>query len=279
MMGKWLDIFRRGRKRLDDDAFVLFVLDCLTERYGDGLFEASDEELVIAIGEQRFGLQSLRAVYDRDLLSPDDLRKRTITHFDRMLAEVDEERGPAPPLWADAQARLRPQLMPTEYLQQAPATLLSFPLTDDVAIGVVVDRENTYAYVREEDPALWGVTSAEVYEIAVQNLDRASKEIPMHAGPGADRFVAIEAGDGYDAARILVPALRASIAERLGSPFLAAIPNRDFLICWAQGASPEFDAFVREKVRRGNAVQPYPLTAEVLLATFETIGPESAALL
>ena len=131
--------------------------------------------------------------------------------------------------------------------------------------------------MRAEDPELWGVPAADIYERAVENLNRASAEVPMHFGSGPDRFIAIEAGDGYDAARLLVPGLRRFIAEHLGSPFLAAVPNRDFLICWATDASPSFHEFARGKVSKDNAEQPYSLTAEIFVASPDAIAPESAS--
>jgi hypothetical protein len=276
-MGKWFDIFRRDPKRFDDKEFERFVLGTLSERYGEALFESAGEPMVIFLGERRFGLQNLRALYDKQSLGLEELRTAVTSHFDRMLAELDEENGPAPLHWSDVQPRLRPQFMPAEYLDQARAPLLSFPLNDDVVIGVVVDQENTYAYVRAEDPELWGVAPETVYDVAIENLNRASAEVPMHSGSGPDRFIAIETGDGYDAARLLVPGLRGFIAEHLGSPYFAAIPNRDFLICWAMDASSGFQQFTREKVAKDNAEQPYSLTAEVLVVSPESIAPEPAS--
>ncbi|HEX7706452.1 MAG TPA: DUF1444 family protein [Thermoanaerobaculia bacterium] len=275
-MGKWSNIFNPDSRRLDEAAFEQLVLESLTARYGE-IFSSTDERLVLALGERRFGLQNLWAIYEKDRLDREALRTVVIEHFDRMLAELDEERGPAPLHWSEVRPRLRPQFMPAEYLEQAPAPLLFFPLNEDVAIGVVVDQSNTYAYVRAEDAELWGVPADAVFEMAIENLNAASADIPMHSGSDPDRFIAIEAGDGYDAARLLIPGLRAFIADHLGSPFFAGIPNRDFLICWARDASQEFQDFAREKIAADNAEQPYSLTAEVLIATSETITPESAS--
>lgn len=275
-MSKWFNIFNRDSRRLNERAFEQFVLDSLKGRYGE-LFVATEEPFVLSVGGRRFGLQNLWSIYEKDSLDRESLRTLVTEHFDRMLAELDEERGPAPLHWSEVQPRLRPQFMPAEYLEQAPAALLSFPLNEDVAVGVVVDQENTYAYVRAEDPELWGVSRERVLELAIENLNFASADIPIHSGSGPDRFVAIEAGDGYDAVRLLVPGLRAFIAEHVGSPFFAGIPNRDFLICWAMDASQEFQEFARGKVAADNSEQPYPLTAEVLFATLEKITPESAS--
>lgn len=39
--------------------------------------------------------------------------------------------------------------------------------------------------------------------------------------------------DGHDAVRILVPRIRQAAAPFPGDPFIAAVPNRDFLILWS----------------------------------------------
>ena len=38
--------------------------------------------------------------------------------------------------------------------------------------------------------------------------------------------------DGYDASRVLLPDLNEKLRDHLGSPFAAAIPNRDILLCF-----------------------------------------------
>jgi hypothetical protein len=96
----------------------------------------------------------------------------------------------------------------------------------------------------------------------------------MQSGQGPDRFIGVQAADGYDAARILLPELCGFILSHLGEPFFAGIPNRDFLICWAADCSEQFHAFAREKIAGDYEVQSYPLTPSVIVATAEKIVPE-----
>ena len=46
-------------------------------------------------------------------------------------------------------------------------------------------------------------------------------------------LVILQTLDGYDASRILLPALHERLKRLLGTPFAAGIPNRDFAI-WPQ---------------------------------------------
>jgi uncharacterized protein YtpQ (UPF0354 family) len=156
-------------------------------------------------------------------------------------------------------------------------SLATSPFNPDVSVGLVLDLEKGYSFVRSEDLSLWGVSFEEALNQALQNLNEASGNIEMKGSDGPDRFVACQALDGYDTVRILIPPFRVFLAERLGPMFYAGIPNRDFLICWAQDCTPAFLSFAREKVRSDNTEQPYPLTPSVLLVSAETVTPEDAS--
>ncbi|MGN6185381.1 MAG: hypothetical protein ACTHQM_17210 [Thermoanaerobaculia bacterium] len=149
--------------------------------------------------------------------------------------------------------------MPTEYVHQS-----STPLKDDISIGMVLDLETSHAYVRDEDLSRWGITFEDAQDQAAANLNDASADMAVQLTDGPDAFAVIVMNDGYDAARLLLPQIRA---------FLAAIPNRDFLNCWRHFASSQFQNFVRDKVANDVQQQPYPLTGEVLRVTRSSIDP------
>src|SRR5437763_16862709 len=171
-MVNWRKVFGRSSDQpsSDPDVFREFALRALSDRFHGAEFVAADQPLVINFGTHVFGLQSVHATYQRDQLSAGELRDLVITHFERMLADSAEKDSPAPPLWSEAAARLRPQIMPIEYIEQAPASLLSWSLNEDVAIGLVIDQEHTYAYVRDADPPIWGQSAADGRGRAIRNL-------------------------------------------------------------------------------------------------------------
>jgi uncharacterized protein YtpQ (UPF0354 family) len=136
-----------------------------------------------------------------------------------------------------------------------------------VAVGLVLDSERGYEYLTNDHAARWGVDAQELRRLATANLDAVSKEIAAQGIEKDDaRAVVFATEDGYDAARILIPDLRAFIGTELGFPFLFAIPNRDFLICWTPGRS-ELDEFVRKQVREDYASMPYPLSSRIYRVT------------
>ncbi len=140
---------------------------------------------------------------------------------------------------------------------------------------MVLDLETSYAYVRDEDLPRWGITFEDAQDQAAANLNDASADMAVQLTEGPDAFAVIVMNDGYDAARLLVPQIRAFLGDHLGEPFLAAIPNRDFLICWRHSASSQFQNFVRDKVANDDQQQPYPLTGEVLSVTRSSIDRAS----
>lgn len=240
------------------EEFRARVLKLVRAMYPDVTVESPEEEGdVLRVGDLKIGIQNLKARFEQTDRSEQVLEKLVAEHFAFLLNVPEVEQD-----FATAKARLRPQIMPPEYAEQAP--ILSFPFGQTLAIGIVLDREEGYVYVRHEDAVRWKKSERELLDLAIENLDAASREMQMHASEGEDvKFVAIETKDGFDAARILIPGLRDFLAARLGIPFCFGIPNRDFIICWNSDASAGFSDFVADKLQNDFDTQPYPLSPQV----------------
>jgi hypothetical protein len=61
--------------------------------------------------------------------------------------------------------------------------------------------------------------------------------------------------------------MRAVVAEHIGSPFFAGVPNRDFLICWSATGDREFQEKMRQQISSDFDEQPYPLCRLALIVT------------
>ena len=278
-MGRFWKLF--GGKQpvgpLPPDRFESRVLEILKDRFGGSDFVPGTEELTVRFRGSVLGLRNLYALYTFEEPSEVDLVEMVVRHFEAVIATMAGKEGSAPPPWSEAAKIIRPQFLPAEYVREAPAPLATIPFNPHISIGLVLDREEAYSYVRDEDLELWSVAFGEAMTQALRNLNSASGNLKMKGSDGPDRFVACQALDGYDAVRILIPPLRAFLAERLGPVFYAGIPNRDFLICWAQDCTPAFHSSVREKVRSDNAEQPYPLTPSILIVSAEKVTAEDAS--
>jgi hypothetical protein len=59
---------------------------------------------------------------------------------------------------------------------------------------------------------------------------------------------------------VLLPSFQEAMVKTLGTPFLAAVPNRDRPFVWSASSSPRFQEHVRKVVRQGFTEDPYPLS-------------------
>lgn len=165
------------------------------------------------------------------------------------------------PEWEQVEARLRLQLVPASVAKHD--ALIVFPLHHKVVIAVVVDAPEGYAFIRHQDAARWGLAPGRLYAKAEEGLRIASADLKPHWVDRPNRCVALQTGDGYDAARLLLPDFRTFLGKRLSKPFLAAIPNRGLLMAWAEDCQPAFHAYAEEKVLRSWAERPHPLTDDL----------------
>jgi hypothetical protein len=253
---------------IDPKALQTEVLAMLKQEFPGRTFKAGNSSDVIVTDKIELGLSNLRARLC--LASPPLSAKERVevarAHFRSMLSIADPRPASGSEVWASVQGQVTLQLMPVEYAQkfQDDRALVSRPFIPEVATAVVIDSEKGYRYVRKVDLAQWKIAVDALFEQALKNLDAKSKAAKLQGSRGPDKFLAFEEKDGYDAARILLPGVRSEAAKLLGDPFLAAMPNRDFLILWSAQNSAEFQKFTRQKARDDYRAQPYPLTPMTL---------------
>ncbi|QEN87777.1 DUF1444 family protein [Labrys sp. KNU-23] len=188
-----------------------------------------------------------------------------LAFFDRVLAirPVDEKAGAR---WENARTRLRLQIVPIEYRQQA-KELISRDLTAMVVIAYALDQGERYSLVTKDDLKTWGVYADAVHEAALAGLEAASGALAIGAeksAKGRGAYVTILTQDGYDAARLLLPSIRQRLLKALGSDLvIAGIPNRDFLVAW----TPDFSARAgfAAKVAEDAKARSHPLTDELFV--------------
>jgi len=247
------------------------VLGLLETTFPDERFEISPDPLLIVHGQAQLGLHNLYAAYVAQDLSPERQDAHIREHFWRILEAVDVVSADASS-WDEARRKIRVQFIRSEYASRVP--VITYPFAGDVVIAVAVDREQAYSYVSPTDLERWAVTEESLYQEALANLEEVSAGIEIHATEAPERLLAIQTADGYDAARLLLPAMRKLAIEHLGEPFYAAIPNRDFVIMWSSDNSREFQGLVRNQVRQDCESQPYPLTPTVFVVTEGELKPE-----
>lgn len=237
-------------------AFARRVLALVRELYPDQPASLGTDGETLRLGSAQFGLGNLAAKHRLAGGRADTLRRLVKEHFDVLLRDSESLIGGI--TWGEAKPILLPQLMPEAFLRQL--ALAEKPFVPGVRIGLVIDATAGYRYARVDELASWGVTAPQALEVALANLNARSQGLQIHASLETDPMLAFASGDGYDAARILLPRWRALAAEHLGMPFRFGIPNRDFLICWSAGAGARTQAAFRAKLAGDFQRQPYPLS-------------------
>jgi len=79
--------------------------------------------------------------------------------------------------------------------------------------------------------------------------------------------------DGYDAARLLLPTLHERLRSYLGSPFVAAVPNRDILICFRN--EPDVVEKLTQQIGQDYRSMPHQVTDKLFLVTPDGIAPRA----
>lgn len=256
MSSRFVNLFKKDD--LDEQrAFQRKVHGIVSQLYPDRIFSLSDDPLKIESDEVVYGLSNLNSKYLLSDQTSTTLEMLVREQFDSSFRSMAPAAKDLP--WEEAKNYLMPQLMPVEFLKMAPVELVHRSFVDGVVLGAVIDSESNYQYVNIEGRDEWGIEADEIFEAAFENLNQRSQGIEMMAFPGENGFFIVSTRDGFDAVRVLSREMSAVVAEHIGYPFFAGIPNRDFLICWSATGDPDFQFKMRQQISSDFDEQPYPL--------------------
>lgn len=180
----------------------------------------------------------------------------------------------SPPL-DDVRQRIMPMLYPAEQWRQRFPAFAGHDWVGGLAILYVVDEEHAYWYVRTELVEQWGLTTEDLYQLAVKNLERYFEKTPMEltvVGEGeGPQLVLPNKPDVYNSCRWLSPHFRDSVQNLLGREFAVGLPNRDFFVAvdldWS-AAVEQIRARVIEDFQR----MDHPLTQQMLLVSRDGVS-------
>ncbi len=136
------------------------------------------------------------------------------------------------PTWPTVRHLLRPVLRGSTFALSATLdrdTRLWRPAMPYLSEYVVIDQPTSMAYVSRDIVADWGVEPREVFAAARSNVVEAAAAATMgESGRAVLRFV--DDGDGYFTSWLLVDGFLAGMADRVGSPPVAFVPDVNTLI-------------------------------------------------
>lgn len=158
----------------------------------------------------------------------------------------------------DAIARLFPRLVGPSF--DLPVS--SLPIADELRVAWVIAYEGRARFVTDRDLSRWEMRAEEVALHALRNLaarsDRARlARVDTEQGP----WVVARSGDGYDSARLLLPALAETLAPEVGLPCIVAVPHRDALMACRD--APELVRSFRERVADDYARAPHGISSRL----------------
>jgi len=232
----------------------------------------------ITPGEQPFSVQvnghtaSLENLYRLSVLNPEQLQHNVQQWMVELIRAAEGMPDDSAPY-----EQVKDRIMPMIVTERAAATqgqyMVTQPLVGNVVVAYAVDQDQTIAYISRKQFDAWNITPDDLHETAINNLVNRSQEIGAHAAQddeGKINLILFQTRDGYDAARILLPTLHERLREHLGSPFAAAIPNRDILLCFRN--DDETADRIGQQVATDNQQMPHPISDQLFLITADGIA-------
>jgi len=231
----------------------------------------------IARGKEAFSmlvnghLASMENVYRMAVLQPEDTRH----HIERWVVELVRAAEGTPDRTGSFE-ELRDRILPMIVAEgdRDRRTMVTEPLLEGLSVAYAIDSDRTIAYIPEQQFKDWSIDRQALHEAAIENLVKRSESMSAHAAQdeeGKINLILFQTMDGYDASRVLLPNLHEKLREHLGSPFVAAIPNRDILLCFRN--DPETVERLREQIEADHRRMPHGVTERLLLVTPDGIAP------
>jgi len=247
---------------LTREQFVDEVLKLIGERFPLVKISPSDQDFSIRVNGH---VASLENLYRMSILHPESRRRQA----ERWMVELLRASEGSPDVDGTFE-ELRPRIMPMVMAENSDPEDPSVkqPLVPGLVVGYGIDNDRTISHVTRARMQKWKVEPDDLHAAAIENLTARSTSIAAHAAQDEDgnmELILFQTMDGYDASRILLPDLNEKLRDHLGSPFAAAIPNRDILLCFRDD-EPTI-AHLRPQIEKDFAQMPHQITDQILLIT------------
>jgi hypothetical protein len=257
----WLQKVFGGKSQSE---FESDVLNILQSSFPDASFKLESDSFAIVAGQMQFSLKELK----QKLRSSEAIQPQIAQHFMPLLG--------AKPMVAEqsvnadqVSSKIMPWFVPSLNVTQNEWLLT--PFHHGISIGYCVENEAFRTPIDNAFLKKWNVSQREIHETSILNL-KTFRNLKLEV-EGPEPFIGIELKDGHDAVRLLLSDVREFAASKLGEPFYAGTPSRDFLILWSKNCSPRFHEFVQEKIDDDFHSQPFPLTKSKFQATRYSVDP------
>lgn len=167
--------------------------------------------------------------------------------------------------FADVHRNVMPLLKPRfalRGLEDAPAETR---LVAGLVVIYAVERENAFTVVTPADVKRWGGGLRRLHELALANLLRqtnAEEELLCE-----EQLCGWASGDGYDATRMIVPALRRQIERQYRGPAVYAVPMEDVFVALPLrlATRKNTERLLKTKIERDFTTADNPVSPELFV--------------
>ncbi|HET6250337.1 MAG TPA: DUF1444 family protein [Tepidisphaeraceae bacterium] len=250
------------------EQFVEQILKIVPEKFPLVKLARGDEPFSLRVNSNIVSLENL---YRLAVLQPEEMRRNVERWMVELLraAEGSPDRNGS---YESLKERILPMILP-EDAGAAHADTVSEPLIEGLRIAYAIDSDRTIAYIPRAQFEEWKMSTDDLHAQALDNLVARSETMEASAAQDDDGKISLilfQTGDGYDASRLLLPTLHERLREHLGSPFAAAIPTRDMLLCFRSDAQTV--GRVKKQVADDYRSLPHQVTDRLLLITADGIA-------
>jgi uncharacterized protein YtpQ (UPF0354 family) len=175
-----------------------------------------------SLNTMSLGVEKAYAAYKRNPAKLDEILKGFVQDAKTRMA-----RGNANESFSSVRGLVFPILKPKTSFRKLAEQPVATNFPGELRIAYVVQRPDSFTLITSADLARWKRSVADVHRLALGNLLREThREQPLRC---EEKLCGWAAGDGYDAARFVVPELRAEIVRKIG-PAVYAVPRESVYV-------------------------------------------------
>jgi uncharacterized protein YtpQ (UPF0354 family) len=206
-----------------------------------------------SLNTMSLGFEKAYAAYKRNPAKLDEILKGFVQDAKTRMA-----RGNANESFSSVRGLVFPILKPKTSFRRLAEQPVATTFPGELRVAYVVQRPDSFTLVTSADLARWKRSVAEVHRLALANLLREThREQPLRC---EEKLCGWAAGDGYDAARFVVPELRAEIVRKIG-PAVYAVPRESVYVALPIKLADR----IKDRVARDFVTAPNPVSRDLFV--------------
>jgi uncharacterized protein YtpQ (UPF0354 family) len=206
-----------------------------------------------SLNTMSLGVEKAYAAYKRNPAKLDEILKGFVQDAKTRMA-----RGNANASFSSVRGLVFPILKPKTSFRRLAEQPVATTFPGELRVAYVVQRPDSFTLVTSADLARWKRSVADVHRLALANLLREThREQPLRC---EEKLCGWAAGDGYDAARFVVPELRAEIVRKIG-PAVYAVPRESVYVALPIKLADR----IKDRVARDFVTAPNPVSRDLFV--------------